>query len=190
MVARNTACDDRGMPNATRATDTGATMIARLLLTVAMLIASDSLASGKTYTNTPFGFQVEMPAGRVICTTEDGKSGRGFIVLWEPAKCPPADDAAGVYIYLSPYTASAGSAWHISITMRPIYQVTPRRHKHYILIDDINFCTDTSLLNSLSSSDFRSQIISYALSRSVLNFCSLSMKSCSVGSLPNLSYHL
>ena len=57
--------------------------------------------------------------------------------------------------------------------------------------DAKNFRTEVSFLNFLSSpSAFKLQIILYALSRSVLNFCNLSMKSCSVGSLPCFSYHL
>src|SRR5882672_8723569 len=64
-------------------------------------------------------------------------------------------------------------------------------HSHCLHANDCkNPRADTSLLNSLSSSEFKPQRILYVLSRSALKFCNLSMKSCSVGSLPYFSYHL
>jgi hypothetical protein len=71
-----------------------------LLLAAAMLITPNVGAFARTYTNATFGLQVEMPMGKTICTTEDGESDRGFIVLWHTTKCPPADGTTGIYVFV------------------------------------------------------------------------------------------
>jgi hypothetical protein len=75
-------------------------VIIRLVMAFAMAVSINSGTVARTYTNSTFGLQVELPAGKTVCTSEDGESDRGFTVLWETKKCPPADDATGIYVYV------------------------------------------------------------------------------------------
>jgi hypothetical protein len=60
-----------------------------------------SVLYARTYVNTEYGFQAEMPSGKMICTTEnDGsEADRGFTVLWDAQSCPHTDDASGIHVY-------------------------------------------------------------------------------------------
>jgi hypothetical protein len=54
----------------------------------------------RPYTNATFGFFAEMPVGKVSCTSKSDESDRGFVVLWNSKVCPPAEDAAGIYVHV------------------------------------------------------------------------------------------
>jgi hypothetical protein len=76
-------------------------MIIPLLLAVTMGIAMNVEVFAKSYTNTEYGIQTELPSGKVICTTEnDGTtSDHGFTILWDTNLCPPEDNTPGIHVY-------------------------------------------------------------------------------------------
>jgi hypothetical protein len=69
-----------------------------LLLVVALLVVSRDGALAKTYKNTTFGLQVELPSGSTVCTADEGESDRGFSILWKSRICPHDDDIEGIYV--------------------------------------------------------------------------------------------
>jgi hypothetical protein len=55
----------------------------------------------RTYVNTEYGFQAEMPSTKMVCTAEnDGsEADRGFSVLWNAPGCRNTYDAMGIHVY-------------------------------------------------------------------------------------------
>jgi hypothetical protein len=73
----------------------------RLWIVAAILIASRVGASAKTYINTNYGFQVELPPGKVTCGPEYTTANHGFFVLWDTKDCLSSEDATGLYVEAS-----------------------------------------------------------------------------------------
>ena len=76
-------------------------MISRLLLAMITFATLNNVVFAKTYTNSEYGIQAELPSGKVVCTAEnDGStSDHGFTVLWRTNRCPPEDNTPGTYVY-------------------------------------------------------------------------------------------
>jgi hypothetical protein len=76
-------------------------MMTRLWFVAAILIASHGGTSAKTYINTNYGFQVELPPGKVTCGPEYTTANHGFFVLWDTKDCLSNEDATGLYVEAS-----------------------------------------------------------------------------------------
>ena len=74
-------------------------MIARVMLTMTVLIALHLAAAASNYTDRYFGFRVAVPTGKMVCLPDGTTSNHGYIVLWDTTDCHFIVRPPGIYVY-------------------------------------------------------------------------------------------